>query len=163
MLFHLQKTAVMYKYYELLTPVAASSSLYWPISWSIILLEKLIDTHLVKQLFAFCSNQKFIIVLTRARHWNSTWANWTQSKRSYSTSLISVSILSSHLSLAHSGALFTSNFPNKILYTFIIFPMQCLSQPPLPRDLIALIKSGDTNHDIPCFTVFSNLLLLRAL
>jgi len=34
---------------------------------------------------------------------------------------------------------------------------------PLPHDLIALIKSGDTNHDIPCFTVFTILLLLPAL
>ena len=132
MLFHLQKTAVIYKYYELLTPVAASSSLYWPTSWSIILLETLIVAHLVKQLLAFCSNQKFITVLIRARHWTSTWANWTQSIHSYSTSLNSVSILLSHLYLAYSGALFTSNFPNKILYTFIIFPMQCLSQPHFP-------------------------------
>jgi len=87
MLFHLQKTAVIYKYYELLTPVAASSSLYWPTSWSVILLEKLIVAHLVKQLLAFCKNQKFIIVLTRARHWTSAWANWTQSIHSYCTSL----------------------------------------------------------------------------
>jgi hypothetical protein len=42
--------------------------------WSIVLLEKLIVTYLVKKFHAFYGLRKFIAVFTTARNWSLSWA-----------------------------------------------------------------------------------------
>jgi len=49
-----------------------------PTPWSWVLLEKLLATHLVKKFHAFHVNRIFIIVFTRAGHYNPFWARCIQ-------------------------------------------------------------------------------------
>jgi hypothetical protein len=78
---------------------------------------------LVKKFPAFYGTRRFITVFTRARHWSLCLARWIHSTH-YHTTYLRSSLISSHL---HSGppcGLFPSEFPTKILYTFIISSMR---------------------------------------
>jgi hypothetical protein len=67
--------------------------------WSRVLLEKLTGLQLVKKFPALYETQRFITVLTSARHLSLSWASSIQSITPNSTSWRSILILSSHKSL----------------------------------------------------------------
>jgi hypothetical protein len=94
-------------------------------TWSRVLLEKLIVTQLVK-FPAFYRTWRFVTVLTRSCHWSLSWARWIQSTSSHCISLRSV-ILSSYPCLGLSSGLFSSSFPTRILYAFLISHMLLFS------------------------------------
>ena len=61
--------------------------------------------------------QKFITVLTSARHLSLSWANSIQSPQPLPISWRSILILSSHIRLGLPNGLFPSGFPTKTLCT----------------------------------------------
>jgi hypothetical protein len=63
--------------------------------------------------------RRFIILLTRARHWSLSWARRIQSIWSHRTSLKPILFLSAYLRLGSFSGLFASGFPIKTLYTSI--------------------------------------------
>jgi hypothetical protein len=90
-------------------------------TWSRVLLEKLIVTHIVK----FCTfyiTQGFIIMFMRTCHWSRSWGRWLQSAPSHPISLGSI-LISSHLCLGLPSGLFPSDFLTKILYASLISPV----------------------------------------
>jgi hypothetical protein len=109
-----------------------------PTPWSRVLLVKLIVTQLVMKSLAFYGT-----VFTRARHWSLSWARCIQFTPFKSIYLRSILILSSHLRLCHPSGLFPSDFPIKILYEFLISPMDATFPTHLKLlDLITLIIHG---------------------
>ena len=89
---------------------------YLLIPWSIFLLQKLTGSQLAKKVPAFYGTQSFITAFTSARHLSLTWASSIQPMLPHPTSWRSIIIVSSHLRLGLSSALFPSGFPTKILY-----------------------------------------------
>jgi hypothetical protein len=85
--------------------------------WSRVLLEKLIDSRLVKKFPAFYGNQRFITAFTSARHLSLCWASPIQSITPQPNSWRSTLILSSHLRLGFPSGLFPPGLPTKTLYT----------------------------------------------
>jgi hypothetical protein len=83
-------------------------------SWSWALLEKLL-----KNFPAFYWTRRFIVVLTRARHWSLFSARSIQSVPPHPISLRSILILSTHLRLDLPSGLFPSGFPTNIPYAFV--------------------------------------------
>ena len=72
---------------------------------------------LIKKIPAFYGTERFITVLTSARHLFLSWANFIQSPQPLPTSSRSILILSSHLRLGLPNGLFHSGFPTKTLCT----------------------------------------------
>jgi len=62
--------------------------------WSIVLLEKLTITQLVKKFPTFYGTQWFITMFTRTHQKSLSWARRIQSRTSYNISLVSVLVLS---------------------------------------------------------------------
>jgi len=91
--------------------------------WSRVLLEKLTVAQPVKTFPAFYGTWRFITVFTRAHHWPVSWARCIQSTTLHPSFLRSSLILSSHLRLGLTSGLFPSDFPTKILYSFLISPV----------------------------------------
>jgi hypothetical protein len=75
--------------------------------------------------------RRFIIVLSRARHWSLSWARWIQPKPSHPIPLRSLLILFTHRSLGLPGSPFPSEFPIKTLYErlFLAFCRPVVSYP----------------------------------
>ena len=67
--------------------------------WSRVLLEKLTGSAASQEIPRIFRTQKFLIVLTSARHLSLSWANSIQSPQPPPTSWRSILILSSHLCL----------------------------------------------------------------
>jgi hypothetical protein len=63
-------------------------------------------------------------VFTRALHWAQSWARWRQFISSYSITLRSILILSTHLRLGLPSGLFPSGFPTCSLYAFLGSPIR---------------------------------------
>jgi hypothetical protein len=91
-------------------------------SWNRTLLDKLIVAQIIKKFPVVYRNRRLITVITRARHWSLFRAGRIRFTPSFPTYLSSVSILSSHLRLRPLNCLFPSDFPAKIVYTFLISP-----------------------------------------
>jgi hypothetical protein len=67
-----------------------------------------------------------------ARHWALSWARWIQTTHSYTISLRSILILSSHLRVLLTSILLPSRFPTKSLCAFLddwmcLLSLICLS------------------------------------
>ena len=86
---------------------------------SIVLLEKLTGSQLVKKFPAFCGTRSFITAFTRARHLSLSSVNSIQSRTPHLTSCISILILFSHLQVVsfpqvpHQNPVYTSFLPHK--------------------------------------------------
>jgi hypothetical protein len=102
-------------------------------------------------------NPKFITVFTSSHHLSLCWASSIQS-----TSRRSILTLSFHLCLGLQNGLFLSDFPTKTLYT------PFLSPPPIHATCLANLILLDwspkylvrgTDRKVPCYVVFSTLLL----
>jgi len=76
-------------------------------------------THLVKKFPAFYGTQRFITMLTKAHHQYLSWAKRIWSTLSHPMSLRPILILT-YLHLDLPNDLFTSGFPTKILYAYLI-------------------------------------------
>ena len=75
------------------------------------LLEKLTGSAASQEIPRIFGTQKFLTVLTSARHLSLSWANSIQSPQPPPTSWRSILILSSHLRLGLPSGLFPSSFP----------------------------------------------------
>ena len=80
---------------------------------SIVLLEMLTGSQLVKKFLAFYGTRKFITVFTSARHLSLSWANSIQSMPSHPTSWGSILILCSPLRLGPSKWSLSLRFPHQ--------------------------------------------------
>ena len=114
-----------------------------------VLLEKPIGFQLVKKFPAFYGTRKFIIAFTSARHLSLSWASSNQSIPPHPTSWRPILVLSYHLLLGLTIALFPSDFPTKILYTSS--PPYVLHAPPTS------FLVNNTNYDIPSCVIFALL------
>jgi len=85
--------------------------------WSIVVLEKLAGSQLVRKFPAFYGTRRFITEFTSAHKLSLSWANSIQSMLPYPTSWRCILILSSHLRLYCPSGLFPRGFPTKTLYT----------------------------------------------
>jgi hypothetical protein len=83
--------------------------------WCRILFEKLVVTHLVKNILLSYGTRRFITVFTQARHWTLSWASWIQFAPSIPISLRSMLMLPSHLRLGLPSGLLPSGLPTKTL------------------------------------------------
>jgi len=83
---------------------------------SMVLLEKLTGSQLVKKLHAFYGTPRFITAVTSARHLTLYWASSIHSIPPHPTYWRSTLILSSHLHLGLPSSLFLSGFSTKTLY-----------------------------------------------
>jgi hypothetical protein len=59
--------------------------------------------------------RRFITIFTKARHWTVSWASWIQFVSSFTISLRSSLMLSSHIRLGLPNGLLPSGLPSKIL------------------------------------------------
>ena len=91
--------------------------------WSRVLLEQLTDSAASEEIPRIFGTQRFITVLTTARHLSLSWANSIQSPQPPPTSWRSVLILPSHLRLGLPNGLFPSGFPTRTLCTSLPSPM----------------------------------------
>jgi hypothetical protein len=111
-------------------------------TWSRVLLEKLIVTQLIKKFLAFFWKPKF-----RHRvHKSPSWAKCIQSTTSHTIYLRSILMLSYHLRLGLRSGFFPSWLPAKIFYAFLISPIRgtCPAHHSL-LDLIMLIIFGEAH------------------
>jgi hypothetical protein len=83
---------------------------------SIVLLDKLIGSPLVKKFPAFYETRRFITELTSARHLFIFCGRSIQSMPLHATTQRSILILFSHLRVGLPSGLFPSRFPTKTLY-----------------------------------------------
>jgi hypothetical protein len=81
--------------------------------------KKKIVAHLVKGFPTFYATRRFIVVLTKSRHW-SYYEAFKFSSRSHNLHRLIILILSSHLNLGLRGNS-RSDIQTKILYTFYIY------------------------------------------
>jgi len=103
-------------------------------------LEKLTFTKLLKEYCALYGTPRFIIMFTGSHY----CTRLTQSTSSQPTSPRSGLILSYNLCQDFRNCLFSSVFPNKILYTFLISPMRATrSSHRILLDLISMIIFGE--------------------
>jgi hypothetical protein len=85
-------------------------------SWCRTLFQKLIVTQLVKKISCFLyGTQRFITVLTKARHWNLSRASRIQFAPTIRISLRFILMLSSQLRLGLRSGLLPSGLPTKTL------------------------------------------------
>jgi len=78
-------------------------------------------TYIATELPKFYGIRRYNTMFTRARHWSQFWARCIQSTTSNSISLKYILILFFHLRLGLPSGLFSSGFPTKFLYEFLIF------------------------------------------
>ena len=102
-------------------PIYTVTLLWTP--WSRVLLEKLTGSQPVKKFPASYGTRRFITAFTSARHLSLSWARMIQSITPHPTSWRFIVMLSSHLYLGLPNVLFTLDFPTKILYTALLFPI----------------------------------------
>jgi hypothetical protein len=91
--------------------------------WSRVLPEKLTLTQPVKKFPAFYGNRRFIIAFTSTRHLSLSSARPFQSMPPHPTSLIPISILSSHQRPGLPSGLLRSGLLTKTLYSPLLSPM----------------------------------------
>jgi hypothetical protein len=103
-------------------------------TYSLVLLEKLTGSQLVKKFSAFYGTQRFITAFTRARHLSLSWDTSIQSILPHPTSWKYSLISSSHLGLGFSSGLFLHVSSPKTLYTPLLFPIHAT----FPAHLILL-------------------------
>ena len=84
-------------------------------------LEKPTGSQLVKKFPTFYGTPRLITAVKNARHLTLTWASSIQSIPLHPTTRRSILILSSHLRLGLPSGVLPSGFPNKTLYTFVLF------------------------------------------
>ena len=96
------------------------------ILWCRALLEKLIDSQLVKKFPAFHGTRRFITAFSCARHLSLSWARSIQSIPPYLIYWRSILILPSNLRLGLPSGLFPSGFPTKTVYTTLLSPYACI-------------------------------------
>jgi hypothetical protein len=73
-------------------------------------------------------------------------------------SLISISILSTHLWLGLPSGLFPSGVPNNILHAFLLIPFHATCPSNLVLlDFVILIIPGEEYNEVPLYAVLSNL------
>jgi len=97
--------------------------------WSRVLLEKLTGSAASQEIPRIFGTQRFITVLTSARHLSLSWDNSIQSPQPTPTFWRSILILSSHLRLGLPNGLFPWGFPTRTLYTPLPCPIRatCLA------------------------------------
>ena len=101
-------------YYHLLT--------YFLTPWSRVLLEKLAGSAASQEIPLIFGTQRFLTVLTSARHLSLTSASSIQSTQPPPTSWTSFLILFFHLRLGLPSGLFPSGFPTRTLCTSLPSP-----------------------------------------
>jgi hypothetical protein len=89
---------------------------------SIVVLEKLIGSQLVKKFPIFHEIRRFLTAVTRAFHLPPLWSTPIHSVLLHPTSETPILILSSYLYLYLASGLFPSGFPIKILYAQLLSP-----------------------------------------
>ena len=92
--------------------------------WSRVLLEKLTGSEASQEIPRTLWNQKFITVLTSARHLSLSWVSSIQTLNTTPNSWIPVLILHSHLSLWLPNGLFPSGVSTRILCTTLPSPVR---------------------------------------
>ena len=83
------------------------------------------STDLAKEWPAFYETRKFTTVLTTACHWYLSWARIAHSTKYHAVSSLWTILLSSRLRLEHPNGLFSSGFPTKPLFAFLLSPHRC--------------------------------------
>jgi hypothetical protein len=86
----------------------------------------------------------FITMLTTDRYWTQSWARWIQYAPSHYTSSSYILILSFHLRLRLPCSIFSSDYPNTVLYE-ILFPLMGATRPAHPYRSIAIITVISTS------------------
>jgi len=95
------------------------------------------DGQVIKKFPSFYEILKFITVFKWACYWTLHLARWIQSIPSHLISSRSILVLSFHVCLP--SDLFSSGFPTKILYAFLISPMCATFPTPHPSWLLTLM------------------------
>jgi hypothetical protein len=117
----------------------------------------------LENLPTFYGTWRFITEFTRVHQLSLSWVGSIQSVPPNPISPRSILILSIHLWLCLPSGHFPSDFPTNNLYAFLVFPFHAtLPAHLVPIDLTILIILGKgTNHEAPCYAVFSTSLSLN--
>ena len=119
-------------------------------------LETLLVPQLVTKFPAFYGTPRFNTVCTKAKHLSLSRARLIQYNSPVLFLLRSILMRSVHLYLRLTNGLFPSGFPNKTLYTFLLYPIHATRA----VRLILHDSVSSTNQEAPHYAVFSSLLFL---
>ena len=102
-----------YIYRSRFQPFTTSLLSYLHTPWNRVLLEKVTGSAASQEIPRIFGTQRFITVLTSARHLSLSWDNSIQSPQTPPTSWRSILILSYHLHLGLPNGFFPSGFPTR--------------------------------------------------
>jgi hypothetical protein len=113
--------------------------------WSSLLLEKLLDTQLIRN-SAFYGTWMFCSMFLRACHWMLSWARWIQSAHTHTHTLYFLTLLQySYLCLDLPNGLLTTGFQTKNEYEFLssyMYNMPCTFYVPWSLLIISVKRTN---------------------